>query len=263
MANTKLINYTATFISVGLYVLILLFVVKITGEDIKDIKNFGYDIEKSVIVNLDSLPTSNKKVTPKTTTVKKPKIIKVSENIEKETKKDSRDIVEKDAKNLFSTMKVDKKKANEVEEKIKQEKTRASRLKKQSAKELFKSSSIDKIKVKKELIKMQKLLSNSSKKSEIKGKYDDKFFAKVSNIIMQKWNATIGTKDGLKATVVLKIDKKGKLSYRNLKSSFNNIFDSKLKDFLDSLSNELLPKYKNGDYIEAEFLFTDREDSIE
>lgn len=262
MANIKLINYTATFISVGLYLLILSFVIKISSEDIKKIKNFGYDIEKSIIVNLDTLPTSKNELKQSATKEQKPKIIKVSENIEKESKKDSRDIIEKDAKNLFSTMKVDKKRANEVEEKIKQEKTRSSRLKKQSAKELFKSSSIDKAKVKNELLKMKKLLSSSSKKNEIKGKYDDEFFAKISSIIMQKWNATIGTKDRLKATVILKIDKNGHLSYRNLKSSFNNIFDTKLKDFLDNLSKELLPKYKKGNFIEAEFLFTDREDSL-
>ena len=79
---------------------------------------------------------------------------------------------------------------------------------------------------------------------------------------MQKWNTTIGTRDGLKATVILKIDKNGHLTYRNLKSSFNNIFDTKLKDFLDNLTKELLPKYKKGNFIEAEFLFTDREDSL-
>lgn len=262
MANTKLINYTATFVSVGLYILILLFVIKISSEDIKKLKNFGYDIEKSVIVNLNNLPEAKEEIVKKTEPTKKPKIIKISENIEKDTKKDSRDIVEKDAKNLFSTMKVDKKKANEVEQKIKQEKTRSSRLKKQSAKELFKSSSLDKTKVKKELLKIQKMLSKSSKKTMIQGKDDDKYFAKVSSIILQKWNATISTKDGLKATVILKIDKNGRLTYRNLKLSFNNIFDSKLKDFLDSLSKDLLPKYTGGNFIEAEFLFTDREDSI-
>jgi len=76
---------------------------------------------------------------------------------------------------------------------------------------------------------------------------------------MPKWNATISTKDGLKATVIIKIDYKGRLIYRNLKLSFNNLFDTKLKHFLDNLTKEKFPPYKKGKFIEAEFIFADKE----
>jgi protein TonB len=151
-----------------------------------------------------------------------------------------------------------KKDANEIEEKLKQEKARASRLKKIKAKELFKSNSVNKKDITKELMKIKKLLKD--KNNKVKGDYDDKFWSKVSSIIMPKWNQTIGTKDGLKATVIIKIDNRGRFFYRNLKLSFNNLFDTKLKQFLDSLSQEKFPPYKKGKYIEAEFVFADKEE---
>jgi len=254
MVNTKLINFIATFVSIGLYLVIISIVVYISKDDIKNFTSFGYDIEKTVIVSLDNLNIKNKNTKSKST---KPDIIKISSNTKKESKKDSRDIFQKKAKDLFSTVRVDKKDANAIEEKIKQNKARASRLKKQSASELFKSSTHEKEKLIKELSGIKKLIKKS--KTKIKGKNDDKYFAKVSAIIMEKWANTIATKDGIKATVIIKITKNGKLTYRNLKKSFNNIFDRKLKQFLDTLTKEKFPNYTDDDYIEAEFLFSDRE----
>jgi protein TonB len=260
MVNTKLVNIVSLVFAILLYFIVLVLVIKIYQGDIKDLKKFGFDEEKSIVVNLDDI-LINSKVTQKKTTkqkdIKKPKIIKVSSNTEKKSKSDSRDLVEKSVKDLFSTMKV-KKNANEIEEKLKQEKTRASRLKKIKAKELFKSSSINKKEITKELMKIKKMLKDT--KDKVKGDYDDKFWSKVSSIIMTKWNQTVGTKDGLKATVIIKIDYKGRLFYRNLKFSFNNLFDTKLKQFLDSLSKEKFPPYKKGRYIEAEFVFADKEE---
>ena len=85
------------------------------------------------------------------------------------------------------------------------------------------------------------------------------FWSFVSNKIMAKWERTIATESGLGATVTIRIDNNGKLTYKDLKSSYNSLFDTKLKVFLDNLEYERFPKYKNGSYIEAEFEFTDKE----
>jgi len=259
MVNTKLINAVATFFSVFIYILALTLVVWIYKGDTKNIKKFGYDEEKAVVVNLNDILINSKVNQKKAIKKSKPKhkIIKVSSNHDKKSKSDSRDIVKKDIKDLFSTMRV-KKNANEIEEKLKQDKARASRLKKIKAKDLFKSTSINTNKIKQELMKIKKVLKD--KKDKVKGDYDDKYFSKISSIIMPKWNATISTKDGLKASVIIKIDNKGRLIYRNLKLSFNNLFDTKLKHFLDNLTKEKFPPYKKGKFIEAEFIFADKEE---
>jgi protein TonB len=259
MVNTKLINIFSLALSIFIYFIVIILVIKIYKGDIKEIKKFGFDEEKSIVVNLDDILINSKKTEKQISKKikKKPKIVKISSNTDKKTSSDSRDIVEKNIKDLFSTMKV-KKDANEIEEKLKQEKTRASRLKKINAKELFKSTPVDKKAITKELMKIKKLLKD--KKDKVKGDYEDKFWSKISSIIMPKWNQTIATKDGLKATVIIKIDNKGRFFYRNLNLSFNNLFDTKLKQFLDSLTKEKFPPYKKGRYIEAEFVFADKEE---
>ncbi len=259
MVNTKLINTVAAFFSIFVYLLAIGLIVFIYKGDTRDIKKFGYDEEKAVVVNLNDILINSKVNQKKAIKKSKPKhkIIKVSSNHDKKSKSDSRDIVKKDIKDLFSTMRV-KKNANEIEEKLKQDKARASRLKKIKAKDLFKSTSINTNKIKQELMKIKKVLKD--KKDKVKGDKDDKYAAKITSIIMPMWQSTISTKDGLKATVLIKIDKNGRFIYKILNNSFNNLFDSKLKHFLDNLTKEKFPAYKNGKIFEAEFIFADKEE---
>ncbi len=266
MVNYRFIYSFSTVLSIAIYFLVLFFVYYISKKDVKDMKDYGYDIKKSVIVKLDDIPSlkknrelDEKKSTPKKTEVKKVEIKKISKNSEKETKDDSRDKLESNIKNLFSTMDVEKN-ANEIEEKLKKEKTRASRLKKLHAKELFKSHSLDDSDLKKELLKIKNIISDKKDSSKIKGRYDKKYLSKISSIITAKWQNTVATRDGLKATAVIRIDSHGRFIYKNLKKSFNNNFDSKLKQFLDSLTNQTFPKYNKGKYIEVELEFADKEE---
>ena len=77
---------------------------------------------------------------------------------------------------------------------------------------------------------------------------------------MSKWNRTISTQDGLSANVKIKIDGQGRLTYKILSFSNNNLFDQKLKVFLDNLEYERFPKYRGGTSIEATFEFKDKEE---
>jgi hypothetical protein len=259
MVNTRLINIVSFIGAILFYFFIVFLVVKIYHDDLKDLKRFGYDEEKSIVVNLDDILLNSKtsQKQPSLKKEKKSKIGKVFSKRDKKTKSDSRDLIEKNVRELFSTMRV-KRDANKIEEKLKEEKARASRLKKIKAKGLLKSANLNSKDITKELMKIKKILKN--KNNKVKGDYDDKFWSKISSIIMPKWNQTVGTKDGLKATVIIKIDNKGRLFYRNLKLSFNYFFDTKLKQFLDNLVREKFPPYNNGRYIEAEFVFADKEE---
>jgi len=266
MVNTKLINSISLVFSILIYFTVIFLIVKIYKTDIEESKKYGFDEDKSIVVKLDDILLNTKK--PTTKKIKKPqkkvkKLVKVSPNKEKESKKDSRDIVQKNVKDLFSTMRV-KKDANEIEEKLKQEKTRASRLKKQNAKELFKSVDTRENKIVKELQKIKKVLDEKEKKSkEIKrkGEIKDKYISKIQSIIQAQWQETIGTKNGAKATAVIVIDRSGKvLKYKNVTSSFNELFDRKLKAFLDSLINKKFTRYKGEErYLEIKMTFMDVE----
>jgi hypothetical protein len=261
MVNIKLINRVSAVLSLFIYIFMIFIVVIINSDGFKRVQNYGYDVKEAVIISLENISTDEKKTTSDSNNVVKKPLIKVSDTLKGSSKNDSRDIIKKEVKDLFSTLRVDNKLSNDLKDSVKQLKTRSSRLKKQSAKELFKGQKPTK-EVKSELLKIKKLLSSNSVGGKLKGDRDSKFFIKLSSIIKQRWNETIATQDGLKATVILRIDRYGKLSYRNLKLSLNDAFDAKLKDFLDTLTKESLPRYRDGDFVEAEFIFTDREESI-
>ena len=185
-------------------------------------------------------------------------------------KKESRDKMAKSAKDLFSTVRTDRfKKA--MEEKRRQKEARASRLKKQEAEKARKRALARKKALEKKrreaarkAREAQRLLeelqiSQTSKRHRKKGA-EHEFWSFVSDKIMAKWNRTIetATDRSLKGSVIIRIDNKGNLTYRNLKLSGNSLFDTKLKVFLDNLEYTRFPAYKNGPYIEAEFEFKDQ-----
>ncbi len=191
-----------------------------------------------------------------------------------EENEESRDKQSQSAKDLFSTLRVDDyKKA--LREKQKQEEARASRLKKQKAKrarEQAKQRQREEAKRKAELKRRkaaakeaQRLVEQmqiSTPSNHRKSGEKHKFWSFVSNKIMSKWQTTISTQDGLSATVTIRIDNQGHLTYSDLKSSYNSLFDTKLKVFLDNLEYERFPSYKDGPFIEAEFEFTDKEKGL-
>jgi len=250
MVNYKFINTFSTVVSIIVYLFFLILAIYVYRGDFARSKPETFNPEKAVIVDLKDI--KEEKITKKLSK----NLIKISQNKEKESTKDSRDKVQNNIKNLFSTMDVDKD-ANEIEQKLKQEKTRSSRLKKLNAKELFKSQNLDDGKLKKELKKLKKSIKKKQKKAT---KEQQKYIDKVGGRLQTKWQDTIETKDGLKSKVVITIDKNGRFFYRILTKSFNNLFDSKLKQFLDNLSNQKFPKFKKGRGIEFLVTFEDKEE---
>ncbi len=106
------------------------------------------------------------------------------------------------------------------------------------------------------IIKSLSFVKSSSDISRNNGKYD-KYIGKISDILYQKWQETPGTIAGNQATVTVKIDKFGNFSYKIDSLSYNNEFNAKLQNFLESLENEKFPPYVKGNFIELKVNFKD------
>ncbi len=292
MAEKNLYKIIASFVAIFIYLFLILAVISFIKEEAKFKKDYGFNVEDAIVVNIDSLikdkpkPIEKLKIEPITKPVIKPIILPpdpepipeppkpkakpqpIVSPPELVVEKESRDKEAKTAKDLFSTLRVDDyKKA--MEEKQKQAAAKASRLKKQKAEKAKKKAEAKREKEKQRKIKqaqeakrvveqMQISTATSQKKSGEK----HEFWSFVSNKIMSKWQRTVSTQDGLSATVTIRIDNQGRLTYSDLQSSYNPLFDTKLKVFLDNLEYERFPSYKQGSFIEAEFEFTDKEKGL-
>ncbi len=95
-------------------------------------------------------------------------------------------------------------------------------------------------------------LMNSAKE----GIYDE-YKGKIQEIIDKKWQTTISTVSGAKATVVIYIDKFGRFSYKIVKLSYNDAFNAKLMDFLENMQEEEFPPSPSGDIFKLQILFKD------
>ncbi len=288
MAEKKIYKIIALIGAILIYLLTLSTLIAFVKSHHKDVKDFGYNVEDAIVVDLDTKPSKTpiieKKPTPQKAPTPKPvapqPIVEptppheVQEPVQKEEeqkpqeevlkaeevkpkKQESRDIEAKSAKDLFSTMRA--KDYNKViEERQKQEEARASRLAKQKAARERKKA--ERKKRQKALAAAKALLqdlSSSAGTHKKRGEKDD-FWSPVSSKIMAKWNRTISTQDGLSAVVKIRIDNSGHLSYKIKRLSNNTLFDSKLKIFLENLEYDRFPSYHGGPYIEADFIFKDQ-----
>ncbi len=292
MAEKNLYKIIALLVALFIYLGTILSFVQYIKRENKLKKDYGFNVEEAIVVNIDSLLKEEPKPVEKLKPVEipqpviKPTPIPIPEpkeevkpiilppdpdpipEEEEESKevKDSRDKEAKSAKDLFSTVRTDEyKKA--MREREKQEAARASRLKKERAERLKREQEKREREKRRreEASKAQKLVEQMqiSKPSEHKKSGEEhEYWSFVSNKIMAKWEKTIATEGGLSATVTIRIDSKGRLTYKDLKSSYNSLFDTKLKVFLDNLEYERFPSYKHGPYIEAEFEFKDKEKGI-
>jgi type IV secretory pathway VirB10-like protein len=292
MAENNFYKFVASVVAIFTYLLLIYSIVSYIQSSPKLKKDYGFNVEDAIVVNIDSLikdkPKPVEKLEPKPiaqpvikeiVTPPAPIIEPIVEE-EEETKhtvppiiepfdeeqpeKQSRDLQAKSAKDLFSTVRTDEY-TKAMDEKQKQEEARASRLKKQKAEAARKRAAAKRAKERKQRQKAKELVQQMqiSNPSEHKksGEYQE-FWSNVSNIIMGEWQKTIATHDGISATVVVRIDSQGRFSYNRLTSSGNSLFDTKLKTFLDNLEYKTFYKYKYGSYIEAEFEFKDKERGI-
>lgn len=88
------------------------------------------------------------------------------------------------------------------------------------------------------------------------GKYDP-FIGKVQEILEENWQKTIDTENGNVAKVLIKVSDKGTFSYKIVSLSYNNEFNTKLKEFLKSMEGMPFPKYDKGPLFEMQVDFKD------
>jgi len=303
MVEKRLYRIIAAFGAIFIYLFFVYTLVDFVKNSKTIIQDFGYNVDDAIVVEL-SAPEKEKPVekpkikpvpkpTPKPVVepiilppdpkpepkpVVKPIILppepeeKPEPKVEpiKETppepvqeKKESRDLVAKSARDLFSTVRTDNY-DKVMDERRKQDATRASRLKKQKAEQARKKTEAKKRQkaraaavaaAKAAMQEIEQSTASSHKKSGI----EDAFWSPVSSRIQALWNRTIQTQDGLNADVKITIDNRGRLSYRIKRLSNNSLFDQKLHIFLQNLEYENFPKYRGGSSTSRVILFEDQE----
>ena len=88
------------------------------------------------------------------------------------------------------------------------------------------------------------------------GEYDP-FIGKVQEILEENWQKTIDTENGNVAKVVVKVSDKGRFSYKIVSLSYNNDFNTKVKEFLKAMESVDFPRYEKGPLFEMQVEFKD------
>ena len=243
-------NLIGFFLATLLYLFVMLFLAFYLQDKIR--KNIDYTIKKNTILDITLVERKpkrvvkrKKKVIEKTT---KKRIIPSKPKPKSVAKKTQKKI---SLKGMFK--KIDTKKIVEP----KQEAVIQSRKKKVVAKEIVEKP------VKKELAKkmveslsFQKVQNLKSSKN---GVYD-KFKGEVQKILYDNWQDTIDTVSGNSATVEIYIDKNGTFSYKIVKLSYNDEFNSKLVDFLEEMRDKEFPPFTEGEIFKLQVEFKDIRD---
>lgn len=88
------------------------------------------------------------------------------------------------------------------------------------------------------------------------GEYDP-FIGKVQEILEENWQKTVDTENGNVAKVLIKVSDRGIFSYKIVSLSYNNEFNTKLKEFLKAMEGVAFPKYDKGALFEMQVDFKD------
>ncbi len=291
MVDKRLYTIIASFGAIFIYLFFVYALVDYVKNSEKVIQDFGYDVDDAVVVELvapeNEKPVEKevekpkpapipKPVTPVIQTPPEPEVkpepivlppepepIEVPKKVipepieEPKVEQESRDIVAKSAKDLFSTVRTDKY-DKVMDERRKEDASRASRLKKQKAKQRKQQAQQRKKALEVARAAMQ-TLDSSSAASHKKSGSEDSFWSPVTNRIQAMWTRTIQTQPGLSAVVKITIDDQGRLRYRIKRLSNNSLFNKKLQIFLQNLEYESFPKYKGGESTSAVTTFADIE----
>ena len=291
MVEKRLYSFIAFFGAIFIYFFFVYALVDFVKKQTMLVQDFGYDVDDAIVVeilapeNVNPIEKKIEKPKPTPKPVEKPieepkpepepkkpvvkPIIIPAEPIKevKEVKQEpeqkeevSRDIVAKSAKDLFSTVRTEKY-DKLLDERRKQDASRASRLKKQKAAQA-RAKQEKKAQRKKALAEARAAMQNldhASAASHKKSGTEDSFWSPVSNRIQSLWNRTIQTQHGLNADVRITIDNRGRLTYRIKRLSNNSLFDKKLHIFLQNLEYESFPKYRGGASTSRVILFEDQE----
>ncbi len=249
MPNRFSYNLIGFFISILIYIAVLAALSFYLHDRIS--KNINYTSKKKSFLNITLVEKKNNKITKKKSVKKKlkkkPEKSKVTKKpkVKRSTKQKATKKVS--LQGLFD--KIDVKKISEP--------------KRETAKRSRK-----KVVLKKEK-EIQKRVNNASKivdslnlenskmiVSSKDGIYDE-FRGKITEILDKNWQNTINTVSGNKAKVIIYIDNMGNFSYKIVTLSYNDAFNAKLMDFLESMKDEEFPPFEEGKLFKMQVEFKD------
>ena len=79
----------------------------------------------------------------------------------------------------------------------------------------------------------------------------------MQEILEENWQKTVDTESGNVAKVIIKVSNRGSFSYKVVSLSYNNEFNTKLKEFLKVMESVEFPKYEKGPLFEMQVEFKD------
>ena len=74
----------------------------------------------------------------------------------------------------------------------------------------------------------------------------NEYYSKINKLITEEFNKNINIKGAFASIVMVTIDSNGVFRYKVAKSSHNGIFDARLEEFLQAMSQQPFPPYKEG-----------------
>jgi len=246
------------FVSLLIYLLLLWFIFSYISKD--EQKSKQYTSKKNSFIEISIKEQKN--IKRKNKTVKKQnKKNKIQKKLSKQKKKvkqkikksEKRTIKTKSLKSLFSG--INTKKYLKKEQNLTKKANQNSRIPKVVKNNSLGSEKLDK-KSASSIVKSLTLETSSQLKSQKSGEYNE-YIGKISDMLDSKWQETPGTLPGNSAKVTVKIDKFGNFSYKIDELSYNNEFNAKLENFLESLKDEIFPPYKLGNSITLKVNFKD------
>ena len=239
------------FFSIAFYIATLFSIFYYISSEKKELKRYSKKKENILEITIVE-KKSVKRALPKKERVKK----KVAKTLKKSVVKKSTQKPKKisiDAKSLFKDINISAFK-EKVQPKAKNE--YKSRLKESTFK---KPEPVEKKKIKsaQKIVKDLSIVEQKPMVSYKKGEYNE-YMGEVTEILDSEWQQTLNTVSGSYADILVRIDNKGVFSFKIDKLSYNDSFNSKLKDFLLNMSSKSFPPFPHGEYIE--FLVTFRDE---
>ena len=229
-STSTAVGWTLSFIiyfiilAVGIYML--------QSHNTKTIK---YTASKKNLLNVTLVERKDKKIVKKKkkqkivkkkTTVNKPKIVAKKKTVRAKPAEKKLDF-----KKLFGNINLDKL----PKESPKREKKVRKKIVQKEVEEVVKVNKAKKITKTLEFEQQESLIITQNS-----GIYDE-FIGKVQDLLYLKWEETVGGFPGVKATVIIGIDKFGNFSYKIDELSYNNAFDARLISFLEDMKLEKFP----------------------
>ncbi len=249
MPNRPTYSFIGFLLSLAIYVGLLLFVAFYLQDRVQ--KNISYTAQKNVVLDITLVEKKpqikkrvHKKVKKKTIKRKKPKKIAKKPSI-KSIKTDAPKKVS--LQGLFK--KIDTKKIVEPKKKRVLQSRKKVKAPVEPKPEVVRKDDAKKI--------VDSYDPETLKKDTKKSGVYDKYKGKISQILYGNWQNTIGTVSGNSATVTIFIDKTGTFSYKIEKLSYNDDFNSKLRDFLEEMRDTEFPTFKEGEIFQMQVEFKD------